>query len=235
MHVSQCSIHSETFPQIDTYPFSLRLLRTTKSVSFTSPVTFFAGENGCGKSTLLKAIAHRANIHIWKGFQRSRYVKNRYEEQLYRHITLKWTDGIVPGAFFAAEIFKNFSQLLDEWASTDPGVLKYFGNKSLLTQSHGQSHMSFFEHRFGLKGLYLLDEPENALSPKTQLRLLEIIRKALQRNEVQFIIATHSPILLSLKGAAVLSFDAESIEEISYRDTENYKIYKDFFSNNEGA
>jgi predicted ATPase len=198
-------------------------------------VTFFAGENGSGKSTLLKAIANRANIHIWKGFQRSRYVKNKYEEQLYRYITLKWIDGIVPGAFFAAEIFKNFSQLLDEWASTDPGVLKYFGSKSLLVQSHGQSHMSFFEHRFSLKGLYLLDEPENALSPKTQLRLLEIIHKAMQTGEVQFIIATHSPILLSLKGASILSFDAESIEEIDYRDTENYKIYKEFFYNKKGV
>jgi len=230
MHLSGCTIHEDTFPHEDIYPFNLALLRKTKDVVFNSPVTFFAGENGSGKSTLLKAIAYRANIHIWKGFERSRYVKNRYEEQLYRHISLQWSDGLVPGAFFASEIFKNFSQLLDEWASSDPGVLEYFGNKSLMVQSHGQSHMAYFEHRFSLKGLYLLDEPENALSPKTQLRLLDTIKNALQAKQAQFIIATHSPILLSLEGARILGFDSAPIKEIPYTETEQFRIYKEFFS-----
>jgi predicted ATPase len=230
MHLSECRIHADSFPVRDVYPFSLDLLKDTESIGFTSPVTFFAGENGSGKSTLLRSIAYRANIHIWKGFQRSRYIKNKYEEQLYRYISLKWTNGIVPGAFFAAEMFRNFSQLLDEWASTDPGVLRYFGNSSLLTKSHGQSHMAYFEHRFSLEGLYLLDEPENALSPKTQLKLLQIIRKEMRSGKAQFIIATHSPILLSLQGGRILGFDSAPIREIRYRDTEHYKIYRDIFA-----
>ncbi len=230
MHVSECRIHAGEFPAADVYPFCLDVLQSTDSISFTSPVTFFVGENGSGKSTLLRAIAHRANIHIWKGFQRSRYIRNKYEEQLYRYISLKWKDGMVPGAFFAAEMFRNFSQLLDEWASTDPGVLRYFGNKSLMVQSHGQSHMSFFEHRFGIEGLYLLDEPENALSPKTQLELMQIIKKATSSGKVQFIIATHSPILLSLENGRIMDFDCAPIREISYRDTEHYRVYKDFFA-----
>ena len=86
------------------------------------PAAGVEGENGSGKSTLLQSIAYRANIHIWKGFQRSRYIKSKYEEQLYRYISLKWADGMVPGSFFAAEMFRNFSQLLGEWASTDPAV-----------------------------------------------------------------------------------------------------------------
>ena len=123
MHLRECRIHADSFPVTDEYPFSLDLLKTTQSIRFTSPVTFFAGENGSGKSTLLQSIALRANIHIWRGFQRSRYIKNKYEEQLYRHISLKWAEGMVPGAFFAAEMFRNFSQLLDEWASTDPALI----------------------------------------------------------------------------------------------------------------
>ena len=233
MHVKECTIHGDQFPEEDVYPFNLDVLKNTASLRFTSPVTFFAGENGSGKSTLLSSIAHRANIHIWKGFQRSRYNKNRYEEQLYRFISLEWVNGLVPGAYFAAEMFKNFSQLLDEWASTDPGVLKYFGNKSLMVQSHGQSHMAFFKHRFSLKGLYLLDEPENALSPRTQLELLKVLESTMDSRRAQFIIATHSPILLSLKGARILGFDTPAVREIEYQNTEQYRVYKDFFANSQ--
>jgi len=231
MHVSGCRIHADTFPAEDVYPFNLDVLQKTELISFNSPVTFFVGENGSGKSTLLRSIAHRANIHIWKGFERSRYMRNKYEEAFYRHLSLEWVNGLVPGAFFAAEMFRNFSQLLDEWASSDPGVLRYFGNKSLMVQSHGQSHMAFFEHRFSLKGLYLLDEPENALSPKTQLKLLDVLKNAMAANHSQFIIATHSPILLSLGGARILGFDTVPIAEIDYKETEQYRVYRDFFQN----
>jgi predicted ATPase len=229
MHLHSCNIHSEKFPEDDVYPFNLALLKETKTIRFATPVTFFAGENGSGKSTLLRAIAHRANIHIWKGFARSRYKRNRYEEELYRYTSLEWSDGLVPGAFFAAEMFRNFSQLLDEWASTDPGVLRYFGDRSLMVQSHGQSHMAYFSHRFSLKGLYLIDEPENALSPKTQLKLLEILGRSAKSRETQFIIATHSPILLSLPGATILGFDSAPIGRVEYHDTEQYKVYRKFF------
>jgi predicted ATPase len=235
VHVSQIKIDRDSFPPHDGYPFSLEVFRHTRSISLSSPVTFFVGENGSGKSTLLKSIAQRANIHIWKGFDRSRYKKNRYEDQLYRHIRLEWANGLVPGAFFASEIFRNFSQLLDEWASTDPGVLDYFGKASLMTQSHGQGHMAYFEHRFGLKGFYLLDEPENALSPKTQLRLLSVLESGMRSGVAQFVIATHSPILLSLPGARILSFDASPIDEVSYKDTEQYRVYRDFIRNSESG
>ncbi|MBT3275232.1 MAG: AAA family ATPase [Spirochaetales bacterium] len=229
MHIENIGIHNEKFPENDVYPFNIEVLQRTSSVALTTPVTFFVGENGSGKSTLLRSIAHRANIHIWKGFERSRFKKSRYEDELYRYISLVWSNGLVHGSFFASEIFRNFSQLLDEWASADPGVLKYFGNQSLMTKSHGQSHMAFFKHRFGIKGLYLLDEPENALSPKTQLQLLEILKSTRDAQNAQFIIATHSPILLSLDGGRILSFDKAPLADVEFHQTEQFRVYKDFF------
>ncbi len=229
MHIRSIAIHNEKFPVRDVYPFSLEVLQQTSSVELTTPVTFFVGDNGSGKSTLLRSLAHRANIHIWKGFERSRYKKSRYEDELYRYISLDWTDGLVQGSFFAAEMFRNFSQLLDEWASADPGVLKYFGNESLMTKSHGQSHMAYFQHRFGIKGLYLIDEPENALSPKSQLQLLEILKACGETGIAQFIIATHSPILLSFDGARILSFDNAPLSEVLLQQTQQFRVYEDFF------
>ena len=106
-----------------------------------------------------------------------------------------------PGSFFGSSVFQDFARILDDWASTDPGQLAYFGGKSLLTQSHGQSIMSFFKARYAIKGLYLLDEPETALSPRTQIELLDLLTTMSAAGHAQFIIATHSPILLSCPGA----------------------------------
>ena len=231
MHVNKLTIHHEKYPEESIYPFNLINLRNTGEVRFSSNVTFFVGENGSGKSTLIEALARRANIHIWQGFTRSRYKRSKFEDSLYHFISLEWNDGLVPGAFFASEIFRNFSQLLDEWASTDPGVLEYFGGKSLLTQSHGQSHMAFFENRFKLPGVFLLDEPETALSPKTQIEFLNILSRA--NKQAQFIIATHSPILLSLEGAGIISFGHTPLTELAYRNTSHFETYWTFFKQQE--
>jgi predicted ATPase len=110
----------------------------------------------------------------------------------------------------------------------DPGLVEYFGGKSLMTQSHGQSLMAFFQSRLKIKGLYLLDEPETALSPKTQLVLLGLLKEISQSGIAQFIIATHSPILLACPGARILSFDEIPVRQIDYHDTNHYRIYKDF-------
>ena len=122
-------------------------------------------------------------------------------------------------------------RILDDWAAASPGLLEYFGGESLMTKSHGQSIMSFFKARYRIKGIYLLDEPETALSPKTQLELLNLLVKMGADGHAQFIIATHSPILLACPNASILSFDDASIREVSYEQTEHYKIYKDFMGN----
>jgi predicted ATPase len=207
------------------------VLQQTQSIRFISPVTFFIGENGAGKTTLLEALARRCNIHIWSGIERTRSTINPYEETFFLYIQVEWTDDPVPGSFFSSQIFRNFAQLLDEWEADNPGQIDYFGGKSLLAQSHGQSLMSFFKARYKIKGLYLLDEPETALSPKSQLELLKLLQNKSSLGHAQFIIATHSPILLAYPGSAIYSFDHIPVKVISYEDTEHYQIYKSFMEN----
>ena len=228
LHLEEVKLFPEQYPTNDYYPFNIDVLRQTRSLRFSSPVTFFIGENGAGKSTLLEAMAHRCRIHIWRGIERTRCVRNPYEERLFLHIEARWTDGIVPGSFFSSQIFHNFAQLLDEWEADNPGQIDYFGGKSLLTQSHGQSLMSFFKARYKIKGLYLLDEPETALSPKSQLELLKLLQEMGGMGHAQFIIATQSPILLACPGAVIYSFDHVPVKMVNYKETEHYQIYKSF-------
>jgi predicted ATPase len=136
----------------------------------------------------------------------------------------------VPGGFFAAEIFRNFAELVDAWAATDPGLLAYFGGSSLTEKSHGQCNMAFFASRFRVPGLYLLDEPESALSPRRQLELLRILQAASDRGDAQFVVATHSPILLSLPGARILSFDVCPVAEVSYRETDSFRLHREILA-----
>ncbi|MDD1672591.1 MAG: AAA family ATPase, partial [Methanomicrobiales archaeon] len=148
-------------------------------------------------------------------------------------LDIEWTSERVPGAFFASEMFLHFAQILDEWAVADPGILTYFGNESLMEKSHGQSHMAYFRHRFRIKGLYLLDEPENALSPRMQLELLKLFQELNTLGTTQFIIATHSPILLAFPDAEIYSFDHTPIQKVAYEETDYYQIYRDFLTNRE--
>ena len=192
MHLNKLTLLSEKYPTQEHYPFSLKIFHQTKSVAFSSPVTFFVGENGTGKSTLLKALCKKCGIHIWQSAINTRLQPNPYEEALYMFLNIEWDDGKVPGAFFGSETFQDFAQYLDEWAAADPAMLEYFGGKSLISQSHGQSLMTLFKARYRVKGLYFLDEPETALSPRSQLELLQVLRKMGEAGHAQFIIATHS-------------------------------------------
>ena len=228
MHIDRIVLESERYPTESHYPFNLEVLRRTKELVLESPVTFFVGENGTGKSTLLEAVARECGIPIWRGIERRRFERNPYEEWFHRYISVDWTDGPVKGSFFASQIFHDFSEMLDEWAVSDPGLLKYFGGASLMTQSHGQSLMSFFRSRFQIKGLYLLDEPETALSARRQLELLGIVREMAAQGHAQFIIASHSPILLACPGAQLFSFDAIPVIPVEYEETDHYRIYRDF-------
>jgi len=229
MHLKKVTLKPELYPTTDHYPFNLGLFQKSQSITFNSPVTFFVGENGSGKSTLLEAITRKCGIYIWQGIQRARFNASPYEKSLYKTIDIVWANGKkVPGSFFGSQIFNNFAQILDEWLTMDPGLVEYFGGKSLVAQSHGQSLMAFFQSRLKIKGLYLLDEPETALSPKSQLVLLRLLKEISQTGIAQFIIATHSPILLACPGARILSFDEIPVKQIDYHDTNHYRVYKDF-------
>jgi len=228
MHLQEITFHSLKYPERNCYPFNLKLFRETERLIFDSPVTCFVGENGTGKSTLLEALACACNIHIWRDTQRTRPDYNPYEDKFYQYISVSWADSRVPGSFFGSKNFQYFAELLDAWAAADRGQLNYFGGKSLTTQSHGQSLMSFFRSRYRVKGLYLLDEPETALSPRSQIELLNILDDMSADGHAQFIIATHSPLLLACPRAIIYGFDQSPIQRIQYEDTDHYLIYKDF-------
>jgi len=231
MHLKRVKLNPDKYPTRDHYPFNLDLFQKTRSITLGAPVTFFVGENGSGKSTLLEAITRKCGIYIWQGIDRPRFNASPYEKELYKTLAIEWTDGHkVPGSFFGSQIFNNFAQILDEWLTMDPGLLEYFGGKSLLSQSHGQSLMAFFRSRLKIKGLYLLDEPETALSPKSQLMLLRLLKEASLTGQAQFIIATHSPILLACPDAQIITFDAIPIKRINYEDTDHYRIYREFMA-----
>lgn len=231
LHLKEVRLLPKQYPARNHYPFNIDVLQKTRSITFSSPVTFFVGENGSGKTTLLEALARRCHIHIWSGIERTRSVVNRYEETFFLYIEVEWREDIVPGSFFSSQIFRNFAQLVDEWEADNPGQIDYFGGKSLIAQSHGQSIMSFFKSRYKIKGLYLLDEPETALSPKSQLELLKLLQEMGSLGHAQFIVATHSPILLACPGSVIYSFDHAPMKTIQYEDTEYYRIYKTFMEN----
>jgi predicted ATPase len=233
MHIRSVRLLPDTYPAQDSYPFCLPVFRTTEKLEFSQPVAFFAGENGTGKSTLLRAIANACHFYIWEEREGIRDRHNPHEDKLHRSLAIGWEHGRVSGSFFAAELFRHFAEALHEWGIADPGCLDYFGKTSLVLRSHGQSHMAFFENRFTRKGLYLLDEPENALSPARQLGLLQLLRRSAARGDAQFIIATHSPILLALPESEIFSFDNGPIHRVAYEDTQYYRVYKDFLDNRE--
>jgi predicted ATPase len=228
MYLKNIVIHPEKYPDIENYPFSLRIFQNTRELEFDRPVTFFIGENGTGKSTLLKAICQKCNIYIWEE-ESIHYSSNPYENDFYKYLNVNWVDSSVPGSFFGSHIFNDFARFLDNWARATPAILDYFGGSSLLTQSHGESFLSFFKSIYKVRGLHFLDEPETALSPASQLKLLKVFKES--SPHAQFIIATHSPILLSYPNAAIYSFDEESVQPIKYEDTQYFKIYSDFFKN----
>jgi predicted ATPase len=231
LHLKAVRLQADQYPTRNHYPFNIDLFQQTQTIPFSSPVTFLIGENGSGKSTLLEALARRCRIHIWSGMERTRSVINPFEDKLFLYLEVDWTDGPVPGSFFSSQIFRNFAQLVDEWEACNPGQIDYFGGKSLLTQSHDQSLMSFFSARYNIRGIYPLDEPETALSPKSQLKLLKLLQEMSGLDHAQFIIATHSPILLACPEAVIYSFDQNLVKAIHYEDTDHYRVYKSFMEN----
>lgn len=230
MYVTRVQIKGEDFPTTSHYPFNLPVLRNTSELRFRQPVVLFVGENGSGKSTLLDAITRKCNIHIWDKPRRHLAHENPYEDRLKEFIDVTWANGHVPGSLFRAETFHDMADFLDDLALCDPGRLKYHGGRLLNVLSHGEGILSYFNGRFRIKGLYLLDEPEAALSPASQLRFLKLLQELEAEGHAQFVMATHSPILLAYPDAQIFSFDAERITEVAYEETMHYKVYKQFFT-----
>ena len=230
MHLIKVRINRENYPTNHLYPFNIPILRETAELTFRKPVVFFVGENGTGKSTLLEAITRKCDIHIWDKPRRHVVHQNPYETSLADYVSVTWANGSVPGSLFRAETFREFADFLDDVALCDPGRLKYHGGHLLNTLSHGEAILTYFSGRYHIQGLYLLDEPESALSPTSQVRFLNLLKLLEAAGHAQFIMATHSPILLAYPGAQILSFDSTCIEEVDYEDTALCKLYQQFFT-----
>jgi len=230
MFINSVRINSEDFPSQHHYPFNVAVLRQTSELRFEKPIVFFVGENGSGKSTLLDAIARKCGIHVWDKPRRHLAHENPYEDRLKDFIEVNWTNGRVAGSLFRAQTFHDMADFLDDLAICDPGRIKYHGGRLLNVLSHGEGILSYFAGRFQVKGLYLLDEPEAALSPKSQVGFLKLLNELEASGHAQFIMATHSPILMAYPGAQILTFDGKQIKEVSYEETSHYQVYKQFFT-----
>lgn len=224
----------EKISERDRYPFSIPSIRAMDTIHFDQAVTFFVGENGSGKSTLLEAIAYQCEFNNAGGGRNSNYSVESSESSLGEYVRLSWLPKINQGFFLRAESFYHFASYLDELAKEDPTFNYHgYGGKSLHHQSHGEAFLSLFLNRFGKRNIYLLDEPEAALSPARQLSFLRIIHDLAREGNAQFIIATHSPILLGYPDAQIYSFDSAPIQSISYEDTEHYQITMGFMNRRE--
>lgn len=216
----------------DRYPFTIPVVRNLAEIKFRSRVCFFVGENGSGKSTLLEAIAEHVGFNREGGsrnFSRETTASVQSTSPLSRALRLSWSKKLTRGFFLRAESFFNMATYLDELQAADGATLASYGGKSLHEQSHGQSFIALLENRFFRQGFYLLDEPEAALSPQRQLSFLLWLGSLLQGNpDIQFIIATHSPLILAYPDSQIISFDGEQLAELSYEQTAPYNIVHGF-------
>jgi predicted ATPase len=206
------------------YPFNIPAFSHGIDLAFRSTVTFFVGENGSGKSTLLEALAECCGFNPEGGNRDHHREVFADRSPLAQALRLSWRPRVTEGFFMRAESFYNFATYLDQVSN-----LRAYGGKSLHGQSHGESFISLFANRFE-QGLYILDEPEAALSPQRQLSFLRIIHDLATPGHAQFLIATHSPIVLSYPGAVLFSLDGDAIRQVDYRDTNHFLITRNFLN-----
>ncbi len=219
------------------FPFNIPAIANFKRMDFHPDVTFLVGENGSGKSTLLEAIASSMQIG-GEGGTGNFVVEDRYgDAKLSDFVRGKKSFQKPRDRFFLrAESFFNIADYLEDlWRDPDACTSKYqvfkrYGGKSLHEQSHGESFLALLTHGLGGKGFYLFDEPEAALSPSRQLSALVRIHDLVQ-DQSQFIIATHSPILMAYPNAKIFFFDNAGCRQIGFEETEHYKITRDFLNN----
>lgn len=209
-----------------------------KGITFHQQVTFFVGENGSGKSTLIEALAISQGFNPEGGTKNFSFSTENSHSELCDY--LRVARGFLyprDGFFLRAESFYNVASNIDQM-DREPGcgnrVIDSYGGVSLHRQSHGESFLALVENRFGGQGLYILDEPEAAMSPRGIIRLMQNMDE-LVRKDSQFIIATHSPMLLTFPDAEIYQIKEEGIESVRFQDTDHYRTTVRFLQNPESA
>lgn len=223
------------------FPFCLDFVRGLNTLRLNSAVTYIIGENGSGKSTLLEAIAVALGFNAEGGTKNFSHSTRASHSSLHRHLTLSKGRAPRDGFFFRAESYFNLATEIEwldsieereELRNPPPKIIDSFGGKSLHEQSHGESFFALFMNRFGGDGIYILDEPEAALSPTRQMALLTRIHELVGQDS-QFLIATHSPIVLAYPNATIYQLSADGIDAVSYRRCEPHVVMKEFLNNHE--
>ncbi len=236
--VQHLSVDWDSVPSRAAYPFHLPLIRKLGRIAMHPSVTYFVGENGTGKSTLLEAVAVALGFNAEGGTRGFSHNNRASHSSLYRHLTI--SRGAVPrdGFFLRAESYFNLATEIEwmdsieereEIRSPPPKVIDSYGGKSLHEQSHGESFFALFMNRFGGQGLYILDEPEAALSPNRQMSFLTRVQE-LVRQGSQFLIATHSPIVLAYPDAQIYELSTDGAEPVSYDATDTVQVTRRFLN-----
>ena len=231
LFVKGIKIEKDKIKDINKYPFNIECIKGINELKFNKHVTFLVGENGVGKSTFIEALAIKLGLNPEGGTQNFMFKTNDTHSNLYKYISV-YNSGYRPKTkfFLRAESFYNFSSEVQRLVEEDDyfGLYKYYGG-NLHECSHGESFIKLIQNRFTENGLYILDEPEAALSPNKQLSLLCFIDDLVKAGS-QFIIATHSPILISYRNGEILNLD-DNFNRIKYEDTDIYKTYKMYLEN----
>ncbi|WP_460506071.1 AAA family ATPase [Hydrogenophaga soli] len=232
---SRVTLNRDGVESFDRYPFNLPAIRSLALIELHPKVTFFVGENGSGKSTLLEAIAVSLGFNPEGGSKNFSFGTRTSHSELHQFLRIaKGVKHPKDGYFLRAESFFNVAteiERLDEEPGGPP-IIDAYGGRSLHEQSHGESFMALLMNRFRGNGIYVLDEPEAALSPQRQLAVLSRIHDLVRLNS-QFIIATHSPILMAYPDAWIYSCSGSGLDRIDYYSTEHYQVTHDFLSNPE--
>ncbi len=220
-------------PSVDAYPFNIPSIGALTDLRFDRPVTFLIGENGSGKSTLLEAIAVASGLNAEGGSRNFRFSTRASHSGLSAYLRLSRGPRRALDAYFLrAESYFNVAtqiEALDDEPGGGPKIIGWYGGKSLHEQSHGESFFALFMNRLGADGFYIFDEPEAALSPNRQLALLSRMHDLVRRGS-QFVIATHSPILMAYPDAAIYQLGDGAPRLVDYRDTEHFTVTRNFLT-----
>lgn len=233
IYLREISLKRDEVPSFSRYPFNLPAVVELETLRFPGPVTFFIGENGSGKSTLMEAIAVALGFNAEGGSKNFNFATRASHSELHGYIrTVRGRDRPLDAFFLRAESLFNVAtqiEKLDEDPGGSPPIGPAYGPRALHEQSHGESFLALFENRFRGTGLYLLDEPEAALSPIRQMALLSHIHDLVQAHS-QLIIATHSPILLAYPGATIYEFTSDGVKPTTYEETDHFRVTRDFLT-----